>query len=326
MAAPTIFPNARSFFGIAKEVTSGTAVAPARFPPLMKFDPIDTANILIDEGLRGSMAKEYNGVVGKKISEASFEGPVFDDSIGDFCYNTLGDYSVTGTGPYTHVFGLLNSGTGQPPSHTLTDYQGITATVGARAYPFSVVEEITFTGNAEKLFMVSGKTKSLVSAAAATAPTNTPTTEVVLPSWLSTVTLAGAQLMNITEWAVTLKREIITPQAADGTQNPYTLGRGALTVEGKLTFVAADESPLTAYLAGTIQSLVLNVDNGLTLTAHRDLSIQMTKVIYKKHSLKRNALLGWETEFTALANATDATTSGGLSPCKATLINALTTF
>ncbi len=78
MAPPTIFPNARSFFGIAKEVTSGTAVAPARFPPLMKFDPIDNATILIDEGLRGSMTKEYGAIVGKKIGEASFEGPVFD--------------------------------------------------------------------------------------------------------------------------------------------------------------------------------------------------------------------------------------------------------
>lgn len=407
MAAPTIFPGARSFFGVGRELSSGTAVAPQRNPPMMKFDPEDTANPLVDEGLRGSMAKEYGMVIGKKISAQSFEGPVFDDYVGDVSFNTLGDYVTTATaaapnsslsgalaagvtsvpvvsgtgfaanqwiqvGPdttggaelvqvlsvatntitltpatplrfghaaaapvtntantsgYAHVMSLLNSGpTGQPPTHTFTDYQGITATVGARAYPFAAVEELTFTGNAEKLLMLSGKTKSFVSAAAATTPTNAPTSEVVQPSWQSTVTLAGVQLMNIAEWAVTLKRELITPFAADGTQNPYTIGRGALTVEGKLTFIAADESPLTAYLAGTIQSLVVALDNGLAGANHRVLNVQMTKVFYKKNSLKRTGLIGWETEFSALANTTDTGFSTGLSPCKVSLTNQVPTF
>lgn len=404
MPAPVIYPGARSFFGIGKEATSGTAVAAVRYIPWMKFDPIDDPHLLIDEGLRGSMVKEYGVALGKLWATGSFEGAQFDDYVGDLALNGLGDYTATATaaapnstlngavtagatsvvvtsgtgfaanmwiqigpdtaggaeivqiqsvstntltlqaatplrfnhatlsavtnttGNSTHVFSTLNTGTAQPPTDSIIDYTGMTPTVGARAYPFSCVEELTIEGNAEQLMKVTGKVISFASAPTAATPVNAPTAELVQPAWLSTVSIGGTPLQNISQWAFTLKRELIVKNTASGAQAPYVIGRGAVTVEGKLTFVAADESPLTTYLAGTQQPIVFTIDNGLAAAAHRNLTLTMTKGFYKKNQLKRETLFGWETEFGALGNTTDTGFSAGFSPCKISLLNAVNTY
>ncbi|MFC5184370.1 phage tail tube protein [Actinomadura harenae] len=327
MAAPTIYPGARSFFGLAKEVTPGTPVAAARFVPWKKLDPVDQPVILVDDGMRGSMGSDYGATVGPTKGSGDVEGPVFADSIGDLLYNILGDYGVSGTGPFIHTFSLLNSGNAQPPTHTITDANGMTPTVGARCYPGACFSELTLTGNVEALFTHSGKYESWISQAAAVAPTNTPTSEVVVPSWRSTVTIGGSSVITPKEWEVTIKRTLTTHYTAQGSQNPYVIARGDLSVDGKISFVAADESPLNALLANTQQALVLTVDNGLTGANQRTVTLQMTKAYYKTSKLKRDpAAIGWDVEFTALMNATDAGTSGGLAPIKATLKNGITTY
>lgn len=408
MPTPTVYPSALSFFGTGKEAAgaAGTAVAATRYPPLMKFDPLDDAHILIDEGLRQAMAKEYGSAVGKLWATASFDGNVMDDWIGDALLNGMGDYTTTATaaapnstlngavtagatsvvvtsgtgfaanmwvqiGPdanggaelvqiqsvstntltltaatplrfahatlsavtnttntsgYTHVFSLLNSGTGQPPTHTWVDRTGITPSVGARAYPFGCIEELTFTANAEQLFKVAGKMTSFASAPTGVAPTLTPTSEVVQPSWYSTTTINSVPVTNISEWTWTLKRALIVKNTANGSQTPYGIFRGDTTVEGKIMFVAADESPLTTYLAGTQQPLVWTVSNGLSGVNLRSVAFQMTKGLYKKDTLKRDPLFGWEAEYGGIANATDAGFSASLSPAKVTLINQIPTY
>ena len=64
---------------------------------------------------------------------------------------------MASTGPvssvYTHVASLLNTGTAQPPSHTLTDFQGLTATSGARSYAGSCLSELTLKGNPESTLL-----------------------------------------------------------------------------------------------------------------------------------------------------------------------------
>lgn len=400
----TVYPGSKSFFGIGKEATPGTAVAAVRFIPWMKWDPIDDPHILIDEGLRGSMVKEYGIALGKLWATGSFEGAQFDDYVGDLALNGLGDYTATATaaapnstlngavtagatsvvatsgtgfasnqnvqigpdasggaeivqvqsvstntltlspstplrfahatgapitnttGNATHVFSTLNTGSAQPPTDSIIDFTGMTPTVGARAYPFACVEELTIEGNAEQLMKVTGKVISFASAPVGVAPVNAPTAELVQPAWLSTVSIGGSQLNNISQWSFTIKRELIVKNTANGSQTPYVIGRGGITVEGKLTFVAADESPLTTYLAGTVQPIVFTIDNGQAGAAHRNLTLQMTKGFYKKNQLKREGLFGWETEFGAVGNTTDTGLSAGFSPCKISLLNAVNTY
>lgn len=324
-----VTPGARSAFGIGKETTPGTQVAATYFPPFSKFDPTDKPDFLVDDGYRGSMAAEYGGVLGPETCDISFSGAGFVDSLGPLLNNILGDYSVGAavSGVYPHTFGLLNSGSGQPPTHTFIDSQQLTATVGARAYPYACLSELTLSGNAEGLWEIEGKATSFPSAAATAAMTNTPTSESVIPAWRSTVSIGGSGMTNVSEWSVTISRELMVAHTADGTQAPYVIGRGALSVSGKLTFIALDESPLTTGLLTNQQpALVIVVDNGGTTAAVRKCTLTMTKAAYQDAAQKRDTLLGWDVAFKAMANSTDAAASGGLSPIKALVNNAVTTY
>ncbi|MEU1372024.1 hypothetical protein ABZ454_38960, partial [Streptomyces sp. NPDC005803] len=53
------------------------------------------------------------------------------------------------TAPFTQAHSLLNSGGGQPVSHTLTHFLGPTATSGARQYPGLCLSELGLKWNAE---------------------------------------------------------------------------------------------------------------------------------------------------------------------------------
>lgn len=324
-----VTPGARSAFGIGRETTPGTPVTATYFPPFTKFDPQDKPEYLLDEGYRGSMAAEYGGVLGPEISELEFEGPGFVDSLGALLHNILGDYAVGAavSGVYPHTFGLLNSGTGQPPSHTFIDAQQLTASTGARVYPGAAISELTLSGNAEGLFEISGKATAYPSAAAGAAMTNTPTSEPVIPAWRSTVSIAGSSAPNVSEWSISLERELMDAHTADGTQGPYTIGRGPLKVSGKLTFIALDESPLiTGLLTNQQPALVLTVNNGGSTGALREIAVTCTKAAYQTSQQKRDTLLGWDVAFSAMANSTDAAASGGLSPAKAVLKNTIATY
>lgn len=327
MANPTVFPAELSFAGIAKETSNGTAVAPSFYFPYTKLDGTDDNGLLIDDAMYGSMTSENGAVTGKKQASIDLSSYFLPDFAGYLLHNILGGYAV-GTavsGVYPHTFTLLNSGDGQPPAHTITDRQGITATVGARAYAYACLSEVTFSGNATGLVTMEGKFTSFGSAPAGAAPTNTTTAETVIPGWRSTVTVAGSAAA-VREWSYTLTRALTPEQLADGTQNPYSIARGALTVAGKLTFGARNEQPLLDFLSGAQQAVVVTIDNGGTAANVRKLAATMTKAVYDSASMTRETPIGYEMSFKALANTTDVGSSGGRGPISCLLNNVVTTY
>lgn len=229
---------------------------------------------------------------------------------------------------YTHVFSLLNTGTGQPPTHTLTDYTGITPSVGARAYPCACVAQIDISGNAEQLleFKVSGE--AFLSAAAGTTPALSTSFVIPVPNWQSTVTIAGTPTYNIGEWSITLSRQLQIYWTAQNAQTPYIIARGGLGAKGAFTFsVAINENPLTSILTQNYQTVVIAISNGLAGANLLSMTFQASKVQFIKARPERNAvLIGFSNEWEAVANTTDVGGSGGLSPCKVTLQNNLATY
>jgi hypothetical protein len=329
MPSPTVFAGEKTFGGLAKETSNGTAVAPVRMFPFTKFDVQDDPNLLIDDAVRGSMGLEYGAVPGPRIGSVGIASYLYDDVIGDMLYNVLGGYAVAApvSTVYPHTFSLLNNGDGQPPAHTITDNNGITATVGARAYAYACLSELTISGNATELVKIDAKVTSYASAPAAAAPTNTVTSETVIPAFKSAVTVGGSAAPNVKEWSVTISRPLQVENTANGSPDPYAIVRtGKTVVTGKLTYVAKDESPLTALMAGTVQPIVINIDNGLLTTANRNLTLTMTSGIYDSGQMVRDTPIGWDMSFKALMNSTDAGASGGLAPIKAVLKNLVTTY
>jgi hypothetical protein len=328
MASPTVFPAERTFVGFGKETSNGTAVAPTRFVPWTKLDVQDSPGLLIDDAQRGSMAAEYNAVAGPRIGSVDLSTYMYVDGVGDLLYNIFGGYAVGAavSGVYPHTFSLLNSSDGQPPAHTITDNTNITATVLARAYAYACCSELTISGNATGLVTVDAKFTSYASAAAASAPTNTVTAEVVIPTYKSTVSVGGSGATNVREWGITISRDLEVVDTADGTPDPYAIVRKAMTVSGKLTFAAKDEAPLTALMAGTQQAIVINIDSGGTVANVRNLTLTCTKGVYDQGQMTRETPIGWEMGWKGLANSTDVGASGGLAPVQAVLKNIVTTY
>lgn len=319
-----VFPVAKRFVGVGKETTSGTAVAATTTIPVNKFDPEDKPMFLVDDSWRGAMAGEYGLIQGPEIAELEIGGPIYADAIGHALFNILGDYAVTGTGPYTHTFALLNSGSGQPPTHTFVDYTGIPATGLARQYAYACLSEVTITGNAEQLLTWDAKATTFVSSIPGSAPTANISTVPAQGAWNSAVTIGGSAATDVAEWELTLTRKVDPYWTAQGSQDPLVIARGELTVAGKLTFApAVDESPLLAMLNNTQPELqiVATGSGGTTLTLHCQIAAYDTSKINSGKSL-----FGYDVTFKGIANTTDVGASAGYSPVLATLVNSVTTY
>ncbi|MFI0894893.1 phage tail tube protein [Streptomyces sp. NPDC020983] len=314
-------PTFRSFLGIAKETVFGTPVAATAFIPVKTMSPSDKLTLLADEGMRGSMVKTYDKIAGPVSAEYGFDGDVFPDTFGWCLAGILGDVTTTGaSAPYTHVMSLLNSGTGQPPSYTLSDFY----TIATRQFAGLRFSEVGIKFSGDGLLTYSAKALSLASATT-TAPTPSYTSVPPLAGWALAVTIGGTAVTFVTDGEVTLKRDVTIVNTSDGTQAPYALWAGPLEVSGKLTLVMEDDTQYLNYLNNSRPSLDINLQQGAGATGVQ-VKLHMSKASYSAAEIGRGKdYIELGVDFDALANTTDAGTSGGYSPIKATLQNAVAT-
>lgn len=330
MPTATTFASAKQFLGVAKETSQGTAVVMTATIPVEKFEPEDKPVWLNDRALRGSMVDEYGRQQGVVKTEFSMSGPVFGDTLGWLVGNILGDVTTSGVGPFTHAFSTLNSGAGQPTSHTFTHFQGPVASVGARQYPGSCLSELSVKWNAEtQLAMYDAKGLSWQSVIPGGAPTSAPSTVAPIPSWRAILGIAGpasggTQVKTVMDGEFTVKRMLDAVFTSQLSQNPYIIQRGAVSVSGKLNFIAADESPYLAMIGNTQPQLQLILDNGVAGAGQVQLKVDCQLGAYNAAKPDfGKAAVGYQATFDAIANTTNAGTSGGYSPSKITLINSI---
>lgn len=232
------------------------------------------------------------------------------------------------TGPYTQAHSLLNSGNGQPPSHTLTHMLGPTAASGARQYPGFCVSELGLKWNAEsELLTWSAKGTSWPSVVLGSVPISNPSTVLPVASWRMLLGIGGpatgGTLINtVTDGELTIKRELNPYYTVSGTQNPYVIQRGGLSVDGKLNFVAADESPLLYMLNNTQPQLQLLLDNGLTGNNKIAFQIDCQVAAFTESEPDgTKSAVEYGNSFSALLNTQNAGGSGGYSPIKVSVTN-----
>lgn len=326
MATPVAWPSAKSFIGLTKEVTQGTAVPPLTITvPVNKFKAHDKFELLEDKAQRGDMA-ELGGIVqGAGMVEWEIdESPAFYDTLVFFLQNILGERATTGAGPYTHAINLLNSGTGQPGTFTIFDWQGTPANQG-RQYTGIVVTELTIKGNPESEFITwSAKGLGWLSAATAAAPASAPSTDAPMAAWRANILFATVADKTFGEWSVTITRAAEAEHTSQNSQQPFLIFRGALGVAGSLRQIKpADETQYAKFLANTQFELEINADNGGATVAQRKITLHMQLVAFADGTeLSRDEVaIGYNMPFKAIANTTDAGASGGRSPIKTTVIN-----
>jgi hypothetical protein len=295
----------RSYVGIAKETTKGTPVAPSFFIPVIasSLKPVDFYGPLYDEGLRGSLVKNYAYIQGRSRSTYDFTGPGFADAIGFPIAGLLGEDVITGAvAPYTHSIGLKNAVAvavdAQPAAYTLTDFYS----ANVRAYSAMQFHDLDLKFSAEGLLEYDAKATGFVSTVAST-PTPTFTTQPPLPVWTGTVTAI---------------------YGISNTQNPYQVFVGALEVMGKVTFVMENDAQLTNYVTNTQPTLVFNWTTGAS-TALVQIQATLTKGAYVVANISRGKdYVEVTVDFNAIGNLTDSGTVG-YSPIKWVVKNALST-
>lgn len=228
------------------------------------------------------------------------------------------------TGPYTYAWSLLNSGGGQPISHTLTHYLGPTTTVGARAYAGFSMTGLDLTFNAESdLLTWAGKGVTWPSLPSASTPTANGTAIKPIAAWQTTIGIGGpatgGTLVNtVSDGAINLVREAVPHFTCAGVQTPYIIQRGKFNAGGKLNFTAvADESALNYMLNNTQPQVQIITSNGLSgvnlITVQVDMQ-QCAFTVSDPDTSKTS--VGYQTTFECLFNTTNAGGSGATSPIK----------
>ena len=316
--------SVRSYLGIAKEVTKGTAVAPTDFIPVMKdsLKPADIIDPLFDTGLRGSNVVNYNYIPGRTRSTYDFGGSVFPDTIGYALAGLLGSVATTGaSAPFTHTISLKNSAVAaaddQPISYTLTDFYA----AAVRAYPGQQFSDFSLKFNADGMLEYDVKATGWISA---TASTPTPSFSTILPTpvWQGAVTIGGSTVSTSMTGNINLKRNVTPVYGIGATQNPFNVFLGPLETTGKVTFIMEDNNELTRYLTNTQPAIVLNWAYG-TGAAAVQVQATITKGAYTAAVIERgDDFVKVTVDINAQGNTTESGSSGGMSNIKWVLQNA----
>ena len=308
-----------SFLGIAKEATPNTPAPATAFIPVDKPTPKEALTLLQDKGLRGSMVEVYNEIGGPKHTTFDFNGDVFPDTIGWLLAGVLGDVSTTGaSAPFTHAMAVLNSSDGQPKTYTLTDYYA----TGTRQYPGAKFSELGFKFNGDSMLTYSAKATAFPSVTT-TVPTPNFTNIPPIAAWTGAVSIGGTPVTTVLDGEVSIKRPVTVIQPVAGSQSPGNIWSGPVSVDGKMTLVMEDDTQLTNYLTVTQPSLDINFAAGTGAGAIQ-VKLHMTNVVYTAADIGRGKdFVEISVSFSARANSTDIGTSGGYSPIKATIQNAI---
>ena len=324
---------ANSYLGIMPEATRGTLNSggtPVYIPVTApQVTPMQT--FLRDEALRGSPVMVYDQVQGVRHDEYDAKFYLFADTFPNLVKAVLGGTdTVTGAGPYTHNIKLLNNAStgSQPQSYSIMDFDGANffTLLGAQADQL----EISFGAEAAAEATVKFFTNPYTSGTSATSPFSAPSLSTVhmIPAWDTVISVAGTPYTYISDGTLTIARKT-APIFTMGAQAPYQNFAGPIEVSGKFTAVVNSQSdPWSTGTGATAltrspQALVITFTDPNDSSGGTQFSVSFTMTQAQFQNVKRTrgkAYTEVEVEFTANADATDATT--GYSPIQANIINA----
>lgn len=321
------FLSAQSFFALAKETTRGTAVTPPTVFIPISPNPTLTPNLswVDDDALRGSPVKTYDKIPSNRYDDYQFKGYVFADTFPNLMLGVLGGPdTVTGTvSPYTHKIPLLNSAaTGsQPPSYTGYDIDQVVESAGAaKQFAGGQLAEVEVDFAATGALNYTSKFIANPFVEVAT-PTGTWSSEVFIPGWSATVSLAGTPVGVLEQGKVLVQRSTKSIFTV-GQQAPYTNFADVIQVTGDLTMLAiTDDATLTNGLQRLHQALVITYTDPVSSNT---VAFQMSDTQFFNPKYERSKeYVQVTTSFEATANTTDAAT--GYAPITFTATNSQST-
>lgn len=315
------FSTSKSALGIALEAVRGTAAAaPANFIPVKGMTPAEMVPPLKDESWRGSMAKTYGAAPGPQHATYGAAGNIFADTFGYLLVGMLGNDAVTGAAaPYAHAVTLENGGTGQPPSYTYFDLNGLEA----NAYAGGIVTDLTIKLASQALAEYTA-TLVMQSFASGVAPVTSYGGLPPMPAYKTVVTLGGAASPRNTDVEINIKRTGDPIITLNNTTGAYTIfAAGDLVVTGKIMQVYEVSTLRDIYRTGATTSVDLALAIGAGATT-QNLGLHCSNAYLTKADVARGkSYVELDCDFEGIATPADAGPSGGAGPIKATLSNAV---
>jgi hypothetical protein len=265
------------------------------------------------------------------VNARQFAGVQFHEVDFKFTADGLLTYAAKGTGFQSAVSATITTATGAAGTVTYTaannfyvgqvvsitgnSLSGLNLTsqtiVTASATQFTVTNAVTGTGT--------GGTATVVT------PTTSYTTVPPQAVWTGVSKIAGTTVAIIEDGNCNITRPVTPIFTVDGNQAPYQLFQGPVAVTGSLTLVLEDDTQLLNYLNNSQPSLQINFTTGTAATAgYRQIQLNMTKCAFTVAKVDRGSdYVQLKVDYKAVANTTDVGSTGGYSPIKVTLQNAL---
>lgn len=213
--------------------------------------------------------------------------------------------------PQWHVINVLNSGTGQPTSHTLTDFYGLTSGSPARQYAGIQWHETQIKFTAEGLLEHTSKATGLIPSAPVSLPVPSFTTVQPTPAWTGLVTIGGTVQGLTADGDVTITRTMELVPALTGTNQYLQVWIGDITSKFKLVAVVNDDTELNRFRNDNEVPLDLNFSQGSGATAQQ-LALHMSTTKWLKVKPNRSKQwVAYDIEGEAYGNVTDVGASGG---------------
>ncbi len=217
----------------------------------------------------------------------------------------------------THAIAVRNTGDGQPPSYTFSDYNAMTT----RQFAGAQFSDVGILFTAEGMLNYTAKAKALASVPGAQPP-KSYTSVPPLAVWRGAITVAGAADLTILDGTCDIKRNIDAIHTIDGTAPVYNLWAGAVAVSGKLAVIAETEAHLLNYLNNLQPSLDISFQQGVG-AQQNGLQLHMSKAAYLTGQINRGKdYIQVDVTYEAVANTSDVGASAGYSPIKATITSA----
>ena len=246
-----------------------------------------------------------------------------------------GTDTVTGSTVYTHNIKLLNNAaTGsQPQSYSILDFDGANyfTMTGAQTDSLNITFGAEAAADATVKFFANPYTSYTTPPAPFTTLSFPANPEHMIPAWDTTISVGGTTFNYIQTGELKLERKT-APIFTMGSQAPLTNFAGPLEVTGKFTAVVNSNSDVWSIgtnaeaLTRSPQAVVITLTDPNDASSSVQHSISFTMTAAQFHNVKRVRSKEYteiEVEFTANADATDATT--GYSPIQATIVNASST-
>lgn len=299
--------------GIAKEVVKGTAVAPAFWVPVAKFNP----NLLVTtkrrDGAIGRVESNNGSDIVTKHCEPAMEGYLTDKAAGLLFLLSLGSVSTgaASAGVYPHTFSVLNSN--GHPSATVS-FKDLNL---SKQIPFSLSNSLSISATVDDYVRFVASFIGKFEADGTLSPSFYATDNIFVGRHVRIKiadTLAGLAAAN----AVALQSvDVEVAKNAQavfglGSVEPVSVRNGQLEVSGSITAVQNDSAWRDLFTGNTKKAMEITIENtDVTIgsgSGHPKIVITLAQVDFNpyKEDDKMEDLIKETIEFTAAYDLTAA--------------------